>query len=278
MPFANINNEQIFYVLHRSKAGENKKTVILIHGAGGNHLSMLPLFNYIKNNHGRSFNIIAPDLPGHFRSKRLSSFSESGLGNPYGAYNINHFAATIKHLLLKLQLIYKKNAILIGHSMGAPVCLCYSSLFPEDVSAIMAIAGCTNITIRDSFIANLENNFERTIKLFLKDAYPFGSDIFPALLDIRRTPPAVVINDFKSIKSLNKEKTINFNTINNNNIYVHLIYSGSDKIIKENCVISLSKMLKNVKLKKIASKSHMEMLLKNPELDREIDNFLSALF
>jgi hypothetical protein len=72
MSYKEVNDTGIFYIFHEAPINRDKKAqnrcIVLIHGAGGNHLSMLSIFNYIKKNFGKTFNILVPDLPFHFRS------------------------------------------------------------------------------------------------------------------------------------------------------------------------------------------------------------------
>ncbi|MHB8904474.1 MAG: alpha/beta fold hydrolase, partial [Patescibacteria group bacterium] len=153
MPFIELNDVKIFYVLHHNAGSKN---IILIHGAGGNHLSMLSIFNYIKKKFGRTYNILILDLPFHFRSADFNS--NHSISEKEG---MQFYAETIYSLASKS---FGKNekALLIGHSMGAQICIKYACLFPEKVEKIMTIAGCHNTGISDSFIKSLENSFDRT--------------------------------------------------------------------------------------------------------------------
>ena len=173
MPYKELNEIRIFYIFHKAsiakdKDGENR-CIVLIHGAGGNHLSMLSIFNYIKKNFGKTFNILVPDLPFHFRSLPAAADPDDNKLNFIMPENdgISFYAKYINSIAEELM---EKDAkiTLIGHSMGAQACLKYAALFPYNIEKIMLIAGCHDTGISDSFIRSLENSFDRTIMLFFK--------------------------------------------------------------------------------------------------------------
>ncbi|RZV39651.1 MAG: alpha/beta hydrolase [Candidatus Acidulodesulfobacterium acidiphilum] len=286
MPYKELSEIKIFYIFHKSsnvknKDGENK-CILLIHGAGGNHLSMLSIFNYIKKNFGKTFNILVPDLPFHFRSlpvdvdsnddNKLNFVMPENDGISFYAKSIN---SVVEELVEKGAKI-----TLIGHSMGAQVCLKYAALFPENTEKIMLIAGCHDTGISDSFIRSLENSFDRTIMLFLKDA--LGSRdkniLKKALADIKRTPDTAVVNDFKYSQDYGKirnyKKDVKFINENFKKILFYFVYSEKDLIIKQKCIQDLSKKIINSVINNIPAKNHIDFLYGNYSMEKEIDKFL----
>lgn len=275
MPYIKLKNTRIFYLLHKCGNGDNAEAIILIHGAGGNHLSMLFIFDYIKKNYGKNFNILILDLPFHFRSMPEKTHRDINIDNIPINKGIEYYAKTTFAIALRL---FNENTkfILIGHSMGAQISLEYASLYPFKTSRVMLIAGCNNTRIMGSFIKSLEKSFDKTIMLFLKDAYAtFDKNILKnAMDDIKRTPPQTVINDFKYVKYFNKDFKNVIDNINLHKIFFDLVYSKKDRVIKDECVKELYEKLENSKLNEIESKNHIELLFKNPELEKEIDKFL----
>ncbi len=277
MPYIELNNVKIFYILHKNSKNYGEKYIILIHGTGGNHLSMLSIFNYIKKKFGGTYNILVPDLPFHFRSVPENSSGFNSLVNSLIPVNdgIAFYAQTINTLASKL---FKKNrdVILIGHSMGAQISIKYASLFPESIGKIMLIAGCLNTYISDSFIKSLENSFDRTIMLFLKDA--LGSRdkniLNNAFADIKRTPPQTVINDFKYSKYYSGHYDRDIDKINRSKIFFNIIYSKKDLIITYKCIKELYEKLKNSRVNEIPAQNHIDFLYENYLIEKEIDKFL----
>ncbi len=277
MPFITIQEElEIFYILHEKN--EHAKTIVLVHGAGGNHLSMLYIFNYIKKKWGNFFNIIIFDLPFHYKSTYVKNTNAIHTTNK--KITINFYSSVLHELLEKLHLSSNNSIIMVGHSMGVQIALRYASLFAENINKIMLIAGCDNVLVKDSFILSLHNNYDRTIKLFLKDAY--SNEIYydkvkfkNAIDDINRTHYKIVINDFAAVKSFNKsEKDIDFAELNKKNIYFNILYSEQDKIINQDCILALKNKLSLSKLNLIEKKSHIEIIFGSRQLNNFIDEFL----
>ena len=285
MPYKKVNDIDIFYIFHEAPIAKVQdginRYIVLIHGAGGNHLSMLSIFNHIKKRFGKTFNILVPDLPFHFRSFPTAADSNDNKPNFIMPENdgVSFYAKSINSIAEELM----KNSAkitLIGHSMGAQICLKYAALFPENTEKAMLIAGCHDTGISDSFIKSLENSFDRTITLFLKDA--LGSRdkniLKKALADIKRTPDTAVVNDFKYSqkygKSRNYEKDVNFINDNFKKILFYFVYSEKDLIIKQKCVKDLSKKIINSVINNIPAKNHMDFLYGNYLMEKEIDKFL----
>ena len=288
MSYKEVNDTGIFYIFHKAPINRDKKAqnrcIVLIHGAGGNHLSMLSIFNYIKKNFGKTFNILVPDLPFHFRSlpsapdfnnnkkNKLNFIMPENDGISFYAKSINSIAEELMEKDAKI--------ILIGHSMGAQICLKYAALFPENTEKIMLIAGCHDTGISDSFIRSLENSFDRTIMLFLKDA--LGSRdkniLKKALADIKRTPDTAVVNDFKYSQDYGKirnyKKDVKFINENFKKILFYFVYSEKDLIIKQKCIQDLSKKIINSVINNIPAKNHIDFLYGNYSMEKEIDKFL----
>jgi predicted esterase len=285
VPYKKVNDIDIFYIFHEAPIAKVQdginRYIVLIHGAGGNHLSMLSIFNHIKKRFGKTFNILVPDLPFHFRSFPTAADSNDNKPNFIMPENdgVSFYAKSINSITEELM---EKGAkiTLIGHSMGAQICLKYAALFPENTEKAMLIAGCHDTGISDSFIKSLENSFDRTITLFLKDA--LGSRdkniLKKALADIKRTPDTAVVNDFKYSqkygKSRNYEKDVNFINDNFKKILFYFVYSEKDLIIKQKCVKDLSKKIINSVINNIPAKNHMDFLYGNYLMEKEIDKFL----
>lgn len=273
MPYIKVNGIQIFYILHKVSSNDRTRSIVLIHGAGGNHLSMLSIFNHIKKKYGGIFNILVFDLPWHFRSLPVNSENKH-LCVPDNK-GMDYYAETAR--ALSSILFEESNAvILIGHSMGAEVCIKYASLFPDKVEKVMLIAGCHKTGVSDSFIKSLEKSFDRTIMLFLMDALASKDKniLKNALMDIKRTPPQATINDFKYIKYFSGHYNADLNIINGSRIFLNLIYSKKDLIIKDVCVAELHKKLINSEINEISVKNHMDFLYENYFMEKEIDKFL----
>src|SRR5512143_1017737 len=92
----------LYYFAHGADA-LTRPPIILIHGAGGNHLYWPPELRRLPNER-----VIAVDLPGHGKSQGV------------GHHTIEGYADGILAFMKALKLA---SAVLVGHSMGGGVAL-----------------------------------------------------------------------------------------------------------------------------------------------------------
>ena len=105
----------LYYFAHEAD-DHSRLPVILIHGAGGSHLSWPPQLRRLH--HQRVF---APDLPAHGKSEGI------------GQHTIEDYVYDVLEFMCEIG-IY--SAILVGHSMGGAVALSAAMRFPDRVTAL----------------------------------------------------------------------------------------------------------------------------------------------
>ncbi len=100
--------------------------VVFLHGAGGlvEDFTLSPLFPRLT----RRYRVLAFDRPGFGRSMR----PDSGLAGPRAQARLIHAA------LLRLDI---RRPVLIGHSWSGALALAYALAFPQDVAAVVHLAG-----------------------------------------------------------------------------------------------------------------------------------------
>ena len=101
----NIKDIDVNYIQY----GKGKKNIVLLHGWGQNIQMMDPIGKRLEN----IATITIIDLPGHGESSE-----------PKDALTIYDYRDVVKELLDKLKI---KNPILIGHSFGGRVSICYAA-------------------------------------------------------------------------------------------------------------------------------------------------------
>ena len=110
MPIVN----HLYYFATRSHT-ENQPTVVLLHGAGGNHLNWPHNFRRLSG-----CRVLAPDLPGHGKSEGI------------GEQSIERYAEHIHNWLRQLEV---REAVIAGHSMGGAIAQTLALQHPQDVRA-----------------------------------------------------------------------------------------------------------------------------------------------
>lgn len=111
-----INNLQINYELY----GKGKKTLVYLHGWGQNLEMMKPLAEPFQN----QYQILLIDLPGFGGSEK-----------PSFIWTISDYVDMIHTLLQELKI---KEVLLVGHSFGGKIALCYASLYPVEKLILLA--------------------------------------------------------------------------------------------------------------------------------------------
>lgn len=113
----NIKSIKVNYMDYGNKLG---KTLVLLHGWGQNIEMMMPIGNEFK----KDYRIIILDLPG---------FGHSDV--PSNVWDIKDYADCVYELLSELHIA---KPILIGHSFGGQVALCYSYSYPTEKLCLLA--------------------------------------------------------------------------------------------------------------------------------------------
>lgn len=158
----------------------NLPPVILIHGAGGSHLSWPP---EIRRMPGQR--VLTVDLPGHGKS--------SGLGKG----SIHEYVKSIKDLMDDLSL-YK--AIIVGHSMGGAIALELALDHPERVIGLGLIATNARLRVSQAILDGLahKSTITRAIQTIVDwSCGPLANETLRKLSvrQLEETRPAVLRGD-----------------------------------------------------------------------------------
>jgi len=110
--------------LHLVQGGTGQQTVVMIHGNAGD----IQDFEYgLAKLISRSYRVIAFDRPGHGKSERPGSKAAS----------VEYQALMLHKTLRSLGV---NNAILLGHSWGASLALCYALKYPAETAGLVLLA------------------------------------------------------------------------------------------------------------------------------------------
>jgi pimeloyl-ACP methyl ester carboxylesterase len=110
--------------LYSSSTGTGPATLIFVHGwtcDASSWDAQVPAF-------AKKYRVVTLDLPGHGRS-----------GSPAdGKFSVDLFARAVEAVRVESG---ADKVVLVGHSMGAPVIRQYARLYPQHVSALVAVDG-----------------------------------------------------------------------------------------------------------------------------------------
>src|SRR4051794_22392339 len=112
-----VHGREVAY--ERSGSGS---AVVLVHGIAGDASEWSPVVQGLA----RSFDVIAPDLPGHGSSGRLR-----------GDHSIGAFACWLRDLVEALDI---ERATFVGHSLGGGVVMQFAYQFPQYVERMVLVS------------------------------------------------------------------------------------------------------------------------------------------
>ncbi len=121
----------LYYFAHGA-AEATRPPVILIHGAGGHHLSWPPEVRRLPD-----MRVLAVDLPGHGKS--------AGVGH----HTIDDYATGILDFLEALKL---NQAVLIGHSMGGAIAFQAAAQAPRTVIGLGLVGSASRLRVSPALL------------------------------------------------------------------------------------------------------------------------------
>jgi pimeloyl-ACP methyl ester carboxylesterase len=179
MPLA---EKSLYYFIHAAKDQlKNRPPVILIHGAGGNHLSWPPQIRRMTEER-----IYALDLPGHGKSEGI------------GRQSIDEYTDDVIAFMKELKL---RAAVLVGISMGSSIALTLALKFPKKVLGLGLLGSGSKLRVASSILetAGNPNTFESAVELINRSC--FSANTPDSLIQLSKQRmmelrPPVLLGDF----------------------------------------------------------------------------------
>ncbi len=252
MPFA----ADLYYYTYQSGELESLP-VVLLHGAGGNHLYWPAEIRRLPG-----MRIFAPDLPGHGKS--------SGRGQ-------QSIEAYVNAILGWMQSIQLDQAVFIGHSMGSAIALSLAYQHPELVLGLGLIGSSPRLRVHPEILGNAGNptTVHKAIDMIISGS--FSLDAPPRLVELARarmveTRPSVLYGDFMACNAF--DMTEQASAISQ----PALILCGTDdRMTPVRGSQFLAGALPGSRLVVIPGAGHMVMLEKPQEVADELAAFLQTI-
>ncbi len=171
----------VYYHLYEGSGEGQRPPVVLIHGAGGSHLSWPSEVRRLPG-----YRIYAPDLPGHGKS---------------GGRGMQSIPAYTQAMLDWLSACGLHSAIFVGHSMGSAIALTLALDHPEQVLGIGLVGASARLRVQPELLdlTCSPTTFQAAVEMVMRLAFSRQASAQLVTLVSRRmleTRPSVFHGDF----------------------------------------------------------------------------------
>lgn len=232
----------------------SRKALILIHGAGGDHLSWP---SQLRRLYG--YRVYTPDLPGHGKSQG------------HGFQSIDSYGAAAATWIQGLEL---PKVFLAGHSMGGGIALWLATHHPELVRALILISTGARLPVNLSLIEELATQVGFPTAVDKITSWSFSARIEPALVEnvkqqMLKTRPSVLAGDFRACDSFDLS-----GRLGEIQVPTLVLVGDEDKMTPERFAEELAGGIPGAALEVIPGAGHMLPLEKPEEVQERVRGFL----
>ena len=250
------NAANLYYFAHEA---DNflRPPVILIHGAGGTHLSWPPQIRRLHNQR-----IFAVDLPGHGKSEGV------------GHQTIDDYA---EHILEFMKAIRLNAAVLVGHSMGSAIALTVALRSSKHVSALGLVGSGSKLRVSPVILQNTSDPSTFMDAVHMVNDFSYSENANVRLKEqgeqkLSETRPTVLYGDFLACDAFNV--TDQLSKISAPTLIVCGI---NDKMTPPKYSELLRDNIPNTRLEIVANAGHMVMLEQPEMVANLLADFLNTI-
>jgi pimeloyl-ACP methyl ester carboxylesterase len=253
MPHIEVNGEQLYYAA--GPAAPARLTMVLVHGAGENHLVWPGSLRRMDN-----VQVCALDLPGH------------GKSGGQGRASVSDYAAVVLGFLDALGV---NRAVIGGHSMGGAIAQQFALSYPQRAAGLVLVATGARLRVAPAILSGTLADWPGTLDLV--NRFAWGPDAPEELVRLGRAQLAegdsqVAANDYTACNSFDvmaRLGQIGAPTL--------VIGGTADQMTPEKYAQYLAEKIPGARLAMIERAGHMVML-EHPELvARHVREFLAAV-
>ena len=249
MPYA---ADLYYYAYHPEDA--ERPPIILIHGAGGEHLHWP-----IQARRLSGYRVYAMDLPGHGKSEG------------HGLHQVSGYAEQVLRWMDEVGL---HKAVLVGHSMGGAISLYMGLQYPERVRGLSLVGTGANLPVNADFLENTahETTFQSAVEFLASWAFSPSAD--PKLAEAAQqqmfgTRPTVLHGDFMACDAFDVRERLG--EIEHP---TQVICGSDDKLMPVRFSQYLADHIPSAELDLIPEAGHMVMLEKPVLFASALEKFL----
>ena len=241
MPTVETSAGKIYYA-QKDDVLSKKPPLIIIHGAGSNHLEWSAEIRRLPDMH-----VIAPDLPGHGRSPLP------------GRDSVIAYAESIRHLLNALNI---PKAIIAGHSMGGAIAQTLAIHMPQYVAGLILVGTGGRLKVNPKILGMIRDDPETVADMI--DSWQWKQNPDQRMIRLGRqqflsSDPNVIYGDYfacSQFNVINQLPTISAPTL--------IIGGDSDRMTPFSLSEEMNTLIPHNKLIKITNAGH-KILLEYPK-------------
>jgi pimeloyl-ACP methyl ester carboxylesterase len=234
----------------------DRKALVFIHGSGGTHADWILQYTRLKND----FNVAAIDLPGHGQSE-----------GP-GEQDVAAYAAWVQKILVRLGIV---KPLLIGHSLGAAICLHLAINRIHTAAAVVPVGGGVRMPVNRAILEGLRQDPAAIIGLAAKFSVAKANrERLSGLIteNLSRVDPSILHGDFTACDRLDITEAVS-----GIGIPALVVCGMEDKMMPPAFSEYLGKNIPGARLALITDAGHCVML-ENPEaFNAALTDFANSL-
>ncbi len=248
---------RLYYSLHCERGTENPP-LVLIHGAGGNHLYWPPEIRRLAG-----YCVYALDLPGHGKSEICD-----------GQQSVKDYAGYLVQFLQSIQL---RRAVVVGHSMGSAIAMTLALQHPEYVVGLGLISGGARLRVAPELL-----NYAADPTTFIKAAdlmvsYSFSPASPPRLVELAHkrlleTRQSVFVGDLQACDQFDM-----MDSLGKIDQPVLVVCGSDDQLTPMRYAQFLSNSLPHAELCVVPNSGHMVMLEQPRLVAERLTTFLNDI-
>ena len=245
------------YYAESNAGGKVFPPVVLIHGAGSNHLVWPAEIRRLKG-----CRVLALDLPGHGKSQGVA------------LHSIESYTQAVEEFLSSLN-IY--SAILVGHSLGGCVALEMGLTAPDRVAALGLISSGACLAMSAEILETLSNPSTLSLAYKLLEKRLFGSAADELIVEktlnmLRTVRPGVLYGDWVACNRFDRCEEVSRLTCP-----TWIAVGTEDRLTPTYYSRYLADRIPNAELEIFQGAGHMLLLEKPKALARSLSGFLSRM-
>lgn len=251
-----LGNRLLAFRSYGRHVAPERPPLVLVHGAGGNHLIWPPQVRRLPNTA-----VYALDLPGH------------GASPPPACATISAYSEVIRDFADALELPY---FVLAGHSMGGAIALDFALAYGYRLAGIVVIGAGARMKVSPVFLNGVVENFLQVTAQIVEYSYHSSTGAQEKeryLQRLRKTDPEILQKDFWAVDAFDitdRLESISVPTL--------ILCGQEDRMTPPSLSQSLHRCIPSSRLHIIPNAGHNAMI-EQPELVAAyIDEFITQLF